>query len=185
VKLTTIALVGACFSIVACARGPAACDRRNPLPGQQDEQWALACRIPGYGGAFLTPGEGAPDAQYIVYLQDLDRVEQAREVLARELRTYPASFRRAPLVFRRGQYDFHQLQRWKTRLHPARLPETVFAGISLEHNRLVVGVLDLNARPEVLKALRKAGIPSSAVVFERAGRIRMDVEQVPLDWPEF
>jgi hypothetical protein len=70
-------------------------------------------------------------------------------------------------------------------LHPAQLPETVFAGIALEHNRLVVGVLDPNAKPEVLKALRKLGIPSSAVVFERAEPIRMEIEQEPLDWPEF
>jgi hypothetical protein len=184
-KLTGTALLAACLGIAACARGPAACDRRNPLPDQQDDHWALACRIPGYGGAFLEPGEGAPDARYIVYLTDLDRAEQARSILARELREYPASIRRAPLVLRRGRYDFHQLQRWNARVDPRRLPRTVYTGIALEHNRLVVGVLDLGAKPQVLDALEKLGIPPSAVVFEHTEPISAEPEPLPLDWPEF
>lgn len=184
-KLTGIALLAACCGIAACARGPAACDRRNPLPDQQDEQWALACRIPGYGGAFLYPGEGAPNARYVVYLKDLDHAEQARSILARELREHPASIRQAPLVLRKGRYDFHELQRWNARVHPRLLPEAVYTGIALEHNRLVVGVLDMGAKPQVLEALEKLGIPSTAVVFEHADPIRAEPEPLPLDWPEF
>lgn len=134
-----------------CTRIPGVCERLNLLPGQQPEEWNLACRIPGYGGSFLEPGEGAPDAHLVVYLRDLADAERARGHLPEAYRWDLRGTRTVPVVFRQGRYDVHQLQRGRARLQPLHLPQTVFVGIAFDRNRLVIGLSDLRAQPHVLR----------------------------------
>jgi hypothetical protein len=116
-------------------------------------------------------------------LTDPPEAERARPLVEHELRAYPAGFRRAPLEFRKGRYDFHQLQRWKSRLSRGRLPMTGFVGIGIAENRIVIGLFDPAARPRILEVLELRGVPPAAVVFERTDRPAEQPPPEPLDWP--
>ena len=153
-----------CLALLACGREDrlTRCLAGNPLPDNQEEQWALGCRIPGFGGLALDRPEGEPGVQQRVYLTDLAEEGRARKVVAPFLRGLP-------LDVRQGQYTFAQLQDWKAR--SSRLSTdsaVVFVGISLDKNRLVVGVSEPAAISRVHSLLPTLRIPREAVIFDHA-----------------
>jgi hypothetical protein len=158
--------LGLCAALLACSpqdRLPR-CLESNPLPDNQEEQWALGCRIPGFGGFALDRPEMEPGVQQRVYLTDLAEERRARKVLAPFLRGLP-------LDVRQGQYTFADLQDWKARSYGLSADSAVvFSGISLDKNRLVVGISEPAAAPRVQSLLPSLGIPREAVIFEQGGK---------------
>ncbi len=156
--------LGLCAALLACSPQErlARCLESNPLPDNQEEQWELGCRIPGFGGFALDRPEMEPGVQQRVYLTDLAEERRARKVLAPFLRGLP-------LDVRQGQYTFADFQDWKARSYGLSADSAVvFSGISLDKNRLVVGISEPAAIARVNALLPSLGIPRETVIFEHA-----------------
>jgi hypothetical protein len=76
-----------------------------------------------------------------------------------------------PLDVRQGKYTFAQLQNWKAQSYRLfTVPGVDWVGVSVEENRLVVGIYDPAATPRVQSLLPSLGMPREAVIFEQGGK---------------
>jgi hypothetical protein len=169
-RLAILALLS--FSGFGCESRLSRCIGRNPLPGEQDEQWSFGCQIPGFGGFVSSGPERSTGVHQVVYLTDVSQEARAREVLAPYLGGLS-------LEVRQARYTFAQLQTWKARARVLRnIRGWVSYGIDLNSNRIVVGISDPAAIPRIQELLSKSGLPKEAVIFERAEPIDERAEPI-------
>lgn len=171
-RLRALAL-GSLVLLAACQeeRGPLA--PQDPTgegqfarTGQQfdaPDRTALARAVPGFGGIFLD-GEGVttvvltnPAAQRAAAERALEAFMRGRGQAASQLRTH------------RGDYGYDELDGWFRSLWPEALGVSgaVFADLNETRNRLLIGVADDAAEPQLRAIAARLGIPTAAVVVER------------------
>ncbi|MEZ0334697.1 MAG: hypothetical protein ACAI18_11860, partial [Gemmatimonadales bacterium] len=112
------------------------------------------------------------DGQPTVYLKDARQRGTAEAGLAGTLRELGMTTSQLRIL--KGEFDYLQLNDWFTRAAPAALaiPGAVFADLDEGSNRLRLGVETAAAERSVRELLAGRGIPSAAVVVERAEPIR-------------
>lgn len=129
-------------------------------------------RIPGFGGLHET------ESGVAVFLQHPGRDSAAAEPVIRAvLRASRASrlnqlagLTDAPMSFKKGEYGFSQLMRWKRSFYNHRIPAgTVFLEIDKYENRLRVSTSRESARAGWASIASKEGIPDAAIVFSEVG----------------
>lgn len=133
-------------------------------PGIDGRFVQLAVEVPGFGGYFFDV-----NGDLNVYLTDLVREPQARQVLGDTARNRPAGpwDRPAAILVRRGDFDILQLQEWRQRFTRAGLTKGVHVVDNDEViNRLFVGVTEPEAIDGVLAQLDELDIPRPAVVVD-------------------
>jgi hypothetical protein len=124
----------------------------------------IAQSVPGFAGIYVLP-DGTPEA----LLVDLNRSEHARAALEQLLeRSIGQGNAHKPLKFRRAQYDFLQLYRWKLELTQTLLtdPEVVGLDIDEVRNRITVEVLTQPAVGRARALLARGEIPSDVTVVD-------------------
>jgi hypothetical protein len=172
-----LAAAGSLVLAAACSQadevaGPAS-ELASPRVSQEAQAPSpddLDRMMPGFGGFFLDRN-GTPT----VYLTDAG----SRGAAERALDGYLSGRGIGPGQLRvvRAQYQYRQLEAWYRRLTPAALAVdgAVFVDNDEANNRVRVGVEDLRAMGQVRAALAESGIPSDAVIIERAEPVVMMV----------
>jgi hypothetical protein len=96
--------------------------------------------------------------------------EKAKEILTPYLERYLENNPRCPdlatIVVHRGEYSWAELSRWLDALRPAAALRGVSRiGISIQQNRIMVGVDGRPTAKRVLEIAEKQGVPSGALKF--------------------
>jgi hypothetical protein len=153
--------------LLGFAQGAGAQQRALPLT-LDEEYAALAAQVPGFGGMFEDPATG----HLVVYLQDPGKSEIARlavrDFLARVDPARTAIFPRTDgrprqVTFRKGDYDFRDLARWRRLVDEQEGDVLTMSDIDEARNRVLVGVIDEKAGERIGGRLKDLGVPAAAV----------------------
>jgi hypothetical protein len=180
VGILAVAIAGACADAPPteprAEQGDAAALFGSPahpasFGGNIDAEFVRIARdVPGFGGFYYD--EAGTLNVVMAAAQPLSRGEvQNRLVASLEAMGHdPAAARNA--VVREGQYDFIQLDAMHQRVSSVlSLAGTVFTDADEVRNRVVIGVENDAAAANVERAVAMLGLPSGAVVIERAEAI--------------
>lgn len=143
------------------AMSPDAAFSRSGPPGQRGlDRAALARAIPGFGGIYLD-ADGLPT----VVLRDQAQRPQAERALSAFLRA--RGLGPAQLQVARGDFDYGALDTWFERVSPEVLGIAGVATVDLHEtrNRVVIGVTDATAGPQVRGVAARIGVPAEALAI--------------------
>jgi hypothetical protein len=150
-------------------------------PGIDGKFVALAQALPGFGGYYYDD-----DGNLNVWMTYAADEILLRSVLSDFVRASPTDFAASdrmeysPIIIHRGEFDFPQLDEWRTRIGAHHIAGMLRLDTDEIKNRIVVGVADISFADTVEELLEKLAIPRQAVEIDVVEPIELatDIRQL-------
>ena len=128
---------------------------------------AVATRVPGFGGAYLTE-----DGALNLVMVDASKAPAAESAIQSTFDMQNVEY--SAVRIHKGNYGFDQLKGWSDAVDRNILGRdgVVFTDIDERDNTLRVGISDPSIRKDVEAAYRAVGVPANALAFEAAEPVR-------------